>query len=705
MAMATRSTSTILFPFGISLTDLDVLDFSGAEGISQLTRFELHLVSEHADIDFDDVVNKRATLTMEGGEGKTRYFHGIISRFAQGDASPHHVEYYAQLVPKCWLLTMCRQSRIFQQIDVQEIVERVLGDAGLSSGTDFKFNLENSYSKREYCVQYRESDFNFISRLLEEEGIFYFFESDENDTTLVMGDHTGAHPDCAPDNEALCHERAGQLDVGDQYVFESRYEQRVCSGKVTLNDFNFTSPTAPMLVASQGDWDGALEVYDHPGEYEFRDAGEKLARVRLQELDSLRRVLTGRSNFYSFTPGHKVRLKAGIDSRANTLLNCRDDLNDKMYLVTSVTHRGEQRAILARDEPGAGAKYENEFECILFDTPFRPARITSRPSVRGSQTAIVVGPSGEEIYTDDYGRVKVQFHWDREGKSDDKSSCWIRVASGFAGSTYGNIFIPRIGQEVIVDFLEGDPDQPIITGRVYNAENMPPYKLPDEKTKSTMKTNSSKGGGGFNEIRFEDKKGDEEIFVHAQKDRNIVVENNETHSVLNDREKSVSNNEDTTIGKNRTEKVGEDEKIEIGANRTESVGKNESINIGKDRTESVGKDESINIGENRLENVGKDEAISIGGKRETSIGKDETVAVGGNRAYDVGKNDTLKVGKKMLISVGDQITIQTGKAKIVMKKDGKITIEGKDINIKGSGKINIKASSDIKMKGSKISEN
>jgi len=636
MAKAASSTSSILFPFGISLSDLDVLSVTGTEGISQLPRFELHLVSEHADINFDDVVKKRATLTMECGEDKTRYFHGIISRFAQGDASPHHVEYYAELVPKCWLLTLRLQSRIFQQKDVQEIVQKVLEDAGFKSGTEFKFDLKNSYSKREYCVQYRESDFNFIARLLEEEGIFYFFQHDENDTLLVMADHSGAHPDCAPDNEALCHERAGELSAGEQYVFESRYEQRVCSGKVSLNDFNFTSPTAPLLVSSKGDWDGALEVYDHPGEYGFRDAGEKLTKVRLQELDARRRVLTGRSNFCSFTSGHKVRLKAGADTRANTLLNCRDDLNDKVYLVMAVTHRGEQRAILARDEPGAGAKYENQFECILFDTPFRPSRATPRPTVQGSQTAIVVGPKGEEIYTDEYGRVKVQFHWDREGQYDDKSSCWIRFAQVWAGRKWGSMFIPRIGQEVIVDFLEGDPDRPIITGRVYNADNMPPYKLPDEKTKSTTKSNSSTGGGGFNEIRFEDKKGKEQVFIHGEKDLDIRVKND------------------------AKEWIGKDRHLIAKSDQLEQVDGDKHLTVKGDRNEKV------------------DGTISV------DAGMDMQQKVGMNHALDAGMEIHLKGGMKVIVEAGTQVSLKAGPSFVDIGPSG-VSISGPMVNINSGG--------------------
>jgi type VI secretion system secreted protein VgrG len=301
----------------------------------------------------------------------------------------------------------------------------------------------------------------------------------------------------------------------------------------------------------------------------------------------------------------------------------------------------------------------------------------------------------------------VQFHWDRYGKADENSSCWVRVAQVWSGKTWGAIHIPRIGQEVIVEFLEGDPDQPIITGRVYNADQMPPYDLPANRTQSGIKSRSSLKGttDNFNEIRFEDKKGEEQLFIHAEKNQDIEVENDETHTVGHDRTKDVGNDETTTIGKNRTEKVGEDESITIAGNRTESVGKDESISIDGNRTENVGKNESITIGKNRTENVGKDETISIGGNRTEDVAKNEKVTVGEERQHSVGKNDTLEVGKKLGAKAGDEISLQCGDASITLKKNGEIVIKGKDIKLDGSGKVDVKAASDLTLKGSSIKEN
>jgi type VI secretion system secreted protein VgrG len=348
---------------------------------------------------------------------------------------------------------------------------------------------------------------------------------------------------------------------------------------------------------------------------------------------------------------------------------------------------------------GQGFEYQNRFTCIPAALPYRPARTTPRPFVHGCQTAVVVGPAGEEIFTDKYSRVKVQFHWDREGKKDANSSCWVRVASTWAGRQWGAIHIPRIGQEVVVDFEEGDPDQPIVIGSVYNADNMPPYALPANKTQSGIKSRSSLGGGAdnFNEIRFEDKKGSEQLFIHAEKNQDIEVENDETHWVGRDRTKTIDHDETVSVGNNRTETVGKNETISIGENRTESVGKDESISVAGNQSLSVDKNRSIAVTGNQSTN--------IDGSRSVGVDKDDALSVTKKRTVSIGTDDTLSVGKKLVMEAGDEIVLKTGSATIAMKKDGTITISGKDITIKGSGKVNVKASSDVIVKGSKVLAN
>ena len=363
----------------------------------------------------------------------------------------------------------------------------------------------------------------------------------------------------------------------------------------------------------------------------------------------------------------------------------------------------------------SGSNYSNMFTCLPNTVSFRPQRITPKALVQGLQTAVVVGPSGEEIYVDKYGRVKVQFFWDRLGKNDEKSSCWVRVAEQWAGKNWGFVAHPRIGQEVIVEFLEGDPDRPLITGRVYNAEQMPPYDLPAQMTQSGMKSRSTKGGGtaNFNEFRFEDKKGSEQIYLHAEKDQVIEVENDETHTVGHDRTKTIDNDETNHIKRDRTETVDRNETITVKGNRTETVEKDESITIKGNRTENVSKDESITISGNRTETVSKDESVTIDGSQTLSISKDVSITISGGRTATVSKDEsvsidggqTISVGKALSITAADSITLTTGSASITMKKDGTITISGKDITINGSGKINAQASGNMVLKGAAIAAN
>jgi type VI secretion system secreted protein VgrG len=432
--------------------------------------------------------------------------------------------------------------------------------------------------------------------------------------------------------------------------------------------------------------------------------------------------------------------------------HARKELN-REYLIIEVTQHGTQPQALREEGFKLSQSYSCSFRCIPSDIPYRPPRITPRPLAQGAQTAVVVGPSGEEIHTDEYGRIKVHFHWDREGKKDDTASCWIRVAQSWAGSGWGGLFLPRIDQEVIVEFLDGDPDQPLVTGCVYNADNMPPYGLPGDKTKSTLKSRSSKGGDGFNELRFEDKKGDEEIFIHAEKNHTIAVENDESHSVRHDRVKTIDHDETVHVKNNRTETVGSNETIMVHGARTETVDGAETISIRGSRRKTVSKSETSAVALQRTHSVGVNETISVGGAQEitvgglqaltvgalqaisvgasqttkvagsqsssigsnqsiqvgnsvsTSVGADESRKIGGGRATDVGKDDATKVAKNWLVDAGDSVTIKTGSASITMKKDGTIHIKGKDVTVEGSGKVNVKASGDIVMKGSKILQN
>ena len=726
--------------------------FQAQEAMSKLFFFELDLVSEEFSINYDDIVGQVVTIRINLAEGSSRYWSGYVSRFVQAGRDSNVAVYHATMVPWLWFLDQTTDCRIFQSKSAPDIIKQIFQEYGFR---DFSLNLYGDFVKREYCVQYRESDFNFVSRLMEEEGIFYYFEHEQGKHTLVLGNDPAVHKPC-PNQESARYEGTAGGWQDDDVIVQWLLEQEVRPGVFTATDYNFETPTANMQSSVNGK--GKWEIYDFPGEYSKRADGDKLVKVRLQEQQTPNVVARGTSDCRSFEVGYKFKLTD----------HYRDDLNQE-YVLTALRHSAHHNLGLTSGLGDTNPVYENSFECVPFSTPIRPARRTPVPVVQGCQTAVVVGPDGEEIFTDKYGRVKVQFHWDREGKKNENSSCWIRVSYPWAGKAWGGIQIPRIGQEVVVDFIEGDPDRPIITGRVYNAGQMPPWDLPGKKMVSGYKSNSTKGGGGYNEMSFDDTKGTELIQVHGQYDMDTKIEHDERRHVVNNRTKNVDVDESSTIGNNRTEKVGNNEQITIGVNRTESVGANENITIGSSRTESVGANESITVALMRTRNVGINEMVNVGGAQEitvgglqavtvgmaraktvgvsetvnigttqsisvgaaqtvnvgasqsTTIGAGQTVSVaadlaetiGANhsetvsqdRSASIGNNDALKVGKVLAIEAGDEIAIKTGSASIVMKKDGTITIQGKDISIKGSGKIVGEASGDMVLKGSKILQN
>ena len=748
----TQATRQIAIETPLGEDVLILRSFQGQEAISKLFTFDLDLVSEEPSIKYDDIVGQTVTLRINLADGSSRYWNGYVSRFVQAGRDSNVAVYHATVVPWLWFLDQTTDCRIFQSKTAPDIIKQIFQEYSFH---DFSLSLYGDFVKRDYCVQYRESDFNFVSRLMEEEGIFYFFEHEDGKHTLVLGNDPGVHKPC-PSQDSVRYEGTAGGWQDDDVVLQWLQEQEVRPGTFTSTDYNFETPTANMLstVNSKGKW----EIYDFPGEYAKKADGDKLAKVRLQEQQTPKYVARGTSDCRSFGVGYKFTLTD----------HYRDDVNQE-YVITALRHSAHHNLGLTSGESDTTPAYENSFECIPSSTPIRPLRQTPVPVVQGCQTAVVVGPDGEEIFTDQYGRVKVQFHWDREGKKNENSSCWIRVSYPWAGKSWGGIQIPRIGQEVIVDFIEGDPDRPIITGRVYNAGQMPPWDLPGKKMVSGYKSNSTKGGGGYNEISLDDTKGTELIQVHGQYDMDTKIEHDERRHVVNNRTKNVDVDETSTIGNNRTEKVGNNEQITIGVNRTESVGANENITIASNRTESVGANESITVALTRTRNVGVNEMVNVGGAQEITIGGLQALTVGVTRAKTIGVSETVNIGttqsinvgaaqtvnvganqsttiaagqtisvgadlaetiggshtesvakdrsatvsgndalnvtKNLVIEAGEEIAIKTGSASILMKKDGTITIEGKDITIKGSGKITGQASGDMVLKGSKILQN
>ena len=694
-----------------SAEKLRVVRFAGSEGLSEVFHFSLDLASSDQKLDFDQVVGQVALLTARGPRG-TRQVHGLVSLFEHVGKEGKWGLYRAEVVPTIWKLGLRANCRIFQDKTIPDIIKQVLLDAGMTAN-QFRFALNaGRYKPRTYCVQYGESDLNFISRLMEEYGIWYFFEHSETNHVLVMGDDPSAYATPSGSSSIPYHAPVTAGVSSGEHISGFSYHREIRCGAVKLRDFDFEKPRLNVTGDAQAKMDCKLEAYDYLGECRNGSERAQLAKVRLEESQAVRQLGAGQSDCCRIIPGYRF-----------TLDQChRSDLN-REYLVVKVRHRGHQPQVLGAETGDVANEppYHNEFQCIPSDVPFRPTRLTPVPTVQGPQTAIVVGPTGEEIYTDKHGRVKVQFHWDREGTRDEKSSCWVRVAQVWAGASWGAMFIPRIGQEVLVEFLGGDPDQPIITGRVYNGDNMPPYALPSEKTKSTMKSNSSTGGGGSNELRFEDGKGSEEIFLHGQKDWTIAIENDKNQNVGHDETLAVTNNRAKTVGVDQSETVGANKTIKVGANHTESIGGTEAIAVGMAsahtialaRALTIGGAYQVSVGAAMNETVGGAKAEEIGGAKTVVVGALSSEKIGANKSVDAGSSITekagkdvgitadndvrIKAGKKMLLDAGDEITIQTGSARIQMKKNGDIVIEGKKISVTASG--------DIVMKGQKILQN
>ncbi|HZF81094.1 MAG TPA: type VI secretion system tip protein TssI/VgrG [Rubrivivax sp.] len=764
-------------PFG---PDLLLSQLTAQEGLSEPFTYSVVGLSPKPDLDFDALLGQHITVRLHQNADVAdapRHFDGIVEQVSLVGQSGRLFQYLIVARPWFWFLSKTQDCRVFQNQTVLQIIEDVLRDHPIASVDD---RTTTAFTPWVYCVQYRESDFNFLSRLMEQEGIYYFFTHEAGKHTLVLADAVGASeacPGCGP--LKVRYQHGGQsAGLGEEACWDLACTQRVQPGAAVIQDYDFTRTQTDLRQTRTQPGRhtlGDMEVFDYPGFYDQEGDGEQFVRAQMEEYSAAAKQASAQSDARALATGGLVKVAGSLRESDN----CE-------YLVTGTQITVNQSAYESGGQ-GSGAGYSCRFTAIESAVPYRAPRKSPKPVVQGPQTAVVVGPAGDEIFTDKYGRVKLHFHWDRESKKNEKSSCWVRVSSPWAGKSFGFMQVPRIGQEVVVDFLEGDPDQPLITGRVYNAENMPPWELPANMTQSGMLTRSSQGGayGNANALRFEDKKGSEQVWLHAEKNQDIEVENDETHWVGHDRTKTVDhdevnhikhnrtetvdndetitvhhdrservdNNEKVSIGVNRSEDVGSNETISIGANRTENVGANESITIGSNRTISVGASETATVALQRTHSVGVNETIAVGAAQEIAIGAmqsvtvgaaqiiavganqsttvganqsttvaanqtneisaNRTLKVGGDQATSVGKgrksdvanDDSLKVGKNLVIDAGDSVTIKTGSASITMKKDGTITIKGKDIMIDGSGKINAKASSDVVIKGSKVGIN
>jgi type VI secretion system secreted protein VgrG len=668
----------------------------GSEALGRLFEYHAELLSDSGDIALENLLGQRVAIELDLADGGKRHINAFVSLFTQIGQTESHFRYHAVLHPWLWFLTLTKDCRIYQNRNTPAILKEVFDENGFN---DYELRLSNSYRTREYCVQYRESDFEFVSRLMEEEGIYYYFSHAAGKHTLMLCDDYGSHTPFKL-GEIPFQPRAGSGGLrGEETITQWQMSKAVRSGRYAHTDYDFKKPRATLLANAplkRTHPHAEYEVFDYPGIYEVAGDGEGYARNRIEELQSRHERLGGESNARQIAVGGLFTLDD----------HPRQDQN-REYLITGTVIE------LHSDNYGTGIAgkgdeiYRCDFTCIDSQESYRSERITSKPLVKGPQTAVVVGRAGEEIYTDEYGRIKVQFHWDRYGESNENSSCWVRVAQPWAGNNWGAMSIPRIGQEVIVEFLEGDPDRPIITGSVYNAEQMPPWGLPANQTQSGILSRSTKGGSqaNANALRFEDKKGEEQLWLHAEKDQLTEVENDETKWVGNDRQKTIDGNETTIVHKNRTETVDQNETVTVHQNRTETVDQNETITIGGNRSVTISgnKTETITLG--KAESILLGKALTIGGLYQTTVGAAMNTTVTLGQAEQVGHSKYVKVGKHITLDAGDSITLKTGDSVLVMKSDGTVTLNGADISVKATCEINNTAKGDIVMKGKNIKKN
>ena len=660
--------------------------FSGREELSRPFSFGLDLASDDATHKPADFLGKPIAWQVNDPDDAPRLFHGLVRSFRAGPVVGRGIRRYsAEVVSWTWFLSQATNCKTFQDKSATDIVT-----ASLLGFADFKLQLSATPPVRPYCVQYRESHLDFVSRLLEDEGIFTLFEYAADKHTLVMADAPSAYVACDPHATVEYRPEAG----GNATPVISGWERGATfhSGKAATTDFDFAAPTISLLATTDTVSAVAMmkqyEAFDYPGNHVAAARGTALVKVRIEEAEAGEDLAEGDSGCTSFRPGAKFTL-AGHPA------------DDGEYVLVSVDHSASDPAIPGVVQGTSG--YGNRFTCAPAAVPVRPRRLTPKPRTSGPITALVVGPSGEEIHTDEYGRVKLKFPWDREAKADGTDSIWVRVSEPWAGAGWGAQFLPRVGQEVVVDFLHGDPDRPLVTGRVANADNPRPYKLPDTKTQSGIKSKSTPNGGAedFSEIRFEDKKGEEDFVVHAQKDFHRSVENDDDLTVGHDQTVEVKNARTVTV-KEADDKLT----VEKGARTvTVSEGKH-TLDVTKgDRVVTVGQGNdthTVKQGNRTVEvSQGNNElTVKVGNSTTTVHGNDALAVKQGNRevVVELG-NDTLtvKVGNQTTkVSVGAStteamqgITLKCGPSEIKLAPEG-VSIKGLTVKVEGTVQTSIK---------------
>ncbi|PYB76688.1 type VI secretion system tip protein VgrG [Pseudomonas sp. LB-090624] len=654
--------------------EFEVVSFELKEAISTPFTLELELISFEPDINFGELLDKPIVFTIWDGKGPVRYVHGLVSRFSQGESGFYRTYYHALVEPILARAGLRSNWRIFQQKTVPQILELMLKRQGIDQ---YELRASMDHPVREFCVQAGETDLNFIARLAAEEGFVYRFEHSEKLHKLIITDQLLSlglisHGALKTDNDdegffegedvidpgTVLYQSNSGGDQARPCLRRLRYSEQVRTSRQVQRDYTFTHPAyrqehraaGPFLEHQSTDY----ERFDYPGRYKRDAVGKPFTENRITALRHDVRIVD--------VQGDDVRLQPGLSFTLTG--HPRDDLNAH-WRVNEVVHKGSQFTSLQEEAAGVdqSTRYEQTAQLVPGRTEWRPAPL-DKPRVDGPHMATVVGPAGEEIYCDEWGRVKVSFPWDRESNNNEFSSCWVRVSQGWAGGSWGSMAIPRIGQDVIIQYVNGDPDQPMITGRTYCGNQLPPYDLPDHKTRMTIKSQTHKGDG-FNELRFEDELGRQEVFIHAEKDQNNVVKHNET----------------TFVGNDRSERVDHNESISIGDHRTEDVGKNETISIGANR--------SVTIGANKTETIALAKALTIGAGYQVSVGAAMNTTVGLSQSEQVGIHKSVIVGNRFNITTGDELSITVGKASLVMKSDGTVLINGSNFDFSATGPVQI----------------
>ena len=589
--------------------DLQVLEFSGRETISQPYRFEVELISERPDLDYLGLLHRPAFLAFTpDGLG----IHGIIYRVAQGESGKRLTRYSLSIVPQLSYLGCRTNQRIFQHLTVPQIVAQVLEEHGIQANA-YQFLLGPTvYPERDYCVQYDESDLHFIQRLCSEEGIHYHFSHSRQGHVLIFGDDQSAFGKLGQPT-AYLQDNGMTADEPVIKRFAVRLETR--TSRTTRRDYDFEKPRLLLETAFKAERDSEakplpdLEDYDYPGRYTERSRGKHLSQRNLERHRADYRLAEGRGDQPKLLSGHFLELSD----------HPHPDCND-LWLLREVIHQGKQPQVLEESvtshteaSDGFQQGYRNRFTATPWDIAYRPPLDYPKPRVLGSQSAVVTGPAGEEIHCDQYGRIKVQFFWDREGQADDTTSCWLRVANSWAGDHYGGIAIPRIGMEVLVTFLEGDPDQPLVTGCLYHKEHVVPYDLPANKTRSLFKTLSSPGGGGYNELRIEDKKGEEQIYLHAERDWDENIEHDQKIRIGHERHDTVEKNSYTELHAEEHLTVKAERKVEVKPDDHLTVGQNQHIKLGTAQLTKAGREIHLKAGQKMVIEAGVELTLKAGG--------------------------------------------------------------------------------------------